>query len=173
MDGEILYSPNGNIVKKVVRTNGTEIFKLKNAKGTWCQLSPTKLKALAGDLLKLPKDARKIPGTNDYYVTKDGRVFSFSRVNPAGIQLNEHISTKGYQEVKIELDGKREYIGIHILIAISFIDKDYSKKGLRVMFKDGNRGNLNLSNLKVTTFNEINKLAYRTGSNQGNGLKAS
>lgn len=171
LEGEVLYSPSGNIVKKIVRTNGTEVFKLKNAQGAWCQLSLARLKALAGDILQLPKDARKIPLNNSYFVTKDGKVFSFSRVNPAGVQLNEHISTKGYREVKIELNGKREYVGIHILIAITFLDKDYQEKGLRCMFIDGNRDNLNLSNLKVTSSTEINKFAYKTGANPGNGLK--
>jgi hypothetical protein len=57
---------------------------------------------------------------------------------------------------------------IQKLMAITFLDPDYSNKGLCVMHKDDDKTNNVLTNLKIGTYSENNKSAYDNGLNNGN-----
>lgn len=164
----ILYNRYNKIVKMMCRKDGYKTYKVKNNTGKWVQLNLSKLKSLVGEVLKMPDDAKKIPGYNDYYIDKRGTVYSFSIQRPDGIIMKQSIGSNGYPKINL---GARKSKEIHQLLAITFIVEDYIERGLCVLHRDDNKLNCVLTNLCVGTYSQNNKDAYKSKLNPGNGLK--
>ena len=100
-----------------------------------------------------------IPYSDEYLVNQKGDVFS-TRTN----KIVRPYLTRGYLNVNFwKNDRIFKRCRIHHLIAISFIDKDYVKKGLVVNHKDGIKTNNDISNLEVVTQLENMRHAHRMG----------
>jgi len=141
--------------------------KMKNDLGIWKGVSLSKIKSLSGLNLILPYDTRPIKNSIDTYIDTKGNVYTFSTLNPQGIQLVNYISkSNGYPRVNIIYNNKRRSIEVHILMAETFIMEDYISKGFVCMHLDSNKLNNNLSNLDVGTYSENNKDAYIKGINK-------
>lgn len=101
------------------------------------------------------KQIKKYP---DYYVTKEGLVFS-SKTNKF---LKFSYDKKGYQRVGLYIGNcKSKTIKVHRLVAETFIPNLKNKTD--VNHKDGNKSNNNISNLEWTTRSENMKHAFKTG----------
>jgi len=162
----VVYKPNGD-VQKLLKGNTPKrsnfFYKMKNAEGKWVQVTRDRIKSIVGEILGIPEDAKQIYQYENYYIDTDGNVYSFSRSNPTGKKLSPRIDTAGY--LSITLKGKPRTV--HSLLAETFIMHDYREKGLCVMHIDNNKLNCKLSNIKVGTYSENNKQAYKDGINKG------
>lgn len=149
--------------------------KVKNDNGEFKNISKNTLLSLAGLSLKLPKTAKKIPKTENYFIDIDGTVYSYNHVYPAGIVIKPKVSTNGYLQVNININVNsvivRKTVDVHKIVAQTFLMEDYIEKGLCCLHLDNNKTNCNLTNLAVGTYSENNKQAYADGINPGNGLK--
>lgn len=104
----------------------------------------------------------KVPGYKKVHISKEGSVWiAPGKTTPLGTFASIYISSDGYPAVRAET-GTRY---LHVLLALTFIDSEYLKKGLCVMHLDDNKLNFKLNNLKVSTYSENNKAAYDTGVN--------
>ncbi len=77
-------------------------------------------------------------------------------------------NNRKYPTISCNFKGKEITIGVHQLLAITFLDKDYLDKKLVAMHIDNNKNNNILSNIKVGTYSENNKQAYDDRLNHGN-----
>lgn len=145
--------------------HGSKSYKLKHISGKWERVSLVRIKAIVGDTLLLPLDAKQIDNT-PYYIDRKGNVYSFSSANPAGVKLKHHIDTKGYPAVCLKALNTTKTI--HQLLLETFVDRDYVKKGLCCLHKDNDKTNYDMSNLSIGTYSKNNKDAYKDGLNTGN-----
>ena len=103
----------------------------------------------------------------DYQICKiTGRV----RNKNSKILLHEYISDRKYRSVVLYIDGKRNKVLVHRILAAIYIPIDkkylkqgYSQKSLTVNHKDGNLNNGDLNNLEWCTPRENTIHAFRTG----------
>lgn len=90
-----------------------------------------------------------IPNTNNrYYAEDDGKIYDIKYQK----YINQNKNKKGYLQCHIWMNNKRITIGVHRLIALTFLG--YSD--LTVNHKDGNKENNNISNLEYMTIKEQN-----------------
>ena len=165
-----VFKNSGALISKTVLAQGGVRFKMKNDVGTWFSVSERKIKSLTSLKLVLPDDAVVVPHSKDTYITPNGEVFTYSTANPQGTKLTIHVGSNGYPRVTVFYKDKYSGIAVHRLLLEAFVDKDYISKGLCCLHKDDNKLNYCLDNLKIGTYSENNKDAYRTGLNPGNGL---
>lgn len=171
IDGEVIRK-SGKVCKPTIRSNGSIVYKLRDANNKWNQVRIQTIKALTGDKLVLPESARKVlHGNGDYWIDTDGVVYSFSIRNPQGLVMKVRKGSSGYLQVQIVYKGRKHIVDVHKLMGETFIEPDYSSKGLVCMHLDNNKLNPKLSNLKLGSYSENNKAAYADGLNKGNGLK--
>ena len=89
----------------------------------------------------------KIPGYNNYIITKDGQVYSIKSkrylvLNPSGV----------YFYIKLCKDGKTKDYYVHVLVAKSFIPNPQNKS--YVNHKNSNKKDNNINNLEWVTASE-------------------
>lgn len=97
---------------------------------------------------KIPEDLREIPGFKNYYISKDGEVYSLHKYkNLHKMTLKE--DKDGYFEVGLYKNKKRYFRRIHRLVleAWSSNPNNYTQ----VNHKDGNIKNNNVNNLEWCT----------------------
>ena len=162
-----VYDLRGKKKNILIGTRGKSFYKLKNYNGKWSSISLAKLKALAGNIMSIPKDAVPIPGYNNYYIDKLATIYSFNRFDPTGIIIKQTQTQNGY--IVAGIQGKS--LEVHMLMAKAFIMVNYIERGLCVLHLDNDKTNNNLNNLVVGTYSRNNKQAYKDGLNPGNGLK--
>jgi hypothetical protein len=105
-----------------------------------------------------------IPGWEDFYqVSNTGKVKSFSRKwSPTESILTPVMSFDGYLKVSLKNKDKVEHVEINRLVAKTFIDKNYTEKGLVCDHIDRDKTNNNLYNLRIVSVRE---------NTSNNGLK--
>lgn len=108
-----------------------------------------------------------IPRFDDYGVTTDGRVFTRKYGKPWR-EMALHLKGKkgsppgDYWKVKLYRDGTCYQIGVHILIARTFIGDRPSHEYI-VNHKDTNKRNNHYTNLEWITYSENTKHAIAMG----------
>lgn len=121
---------------------------------------------------------RYIPEHENYMISDLGKVESIARTilkTDGTIQtyksrmLSISISSNGYPCVTLTTKGKSRMYGIHSLIALAFLDKDYISKGLIANHKDGIKKNSYLSNIEITTYSSNLIHAHQNGLNKNIG----
>jgi hypothetical protein len=111
----------------------------------------------------LPKDKKfeQIPSFEDYFITREGEVYSLK----SGRYLKIH-ELHGYKFVRFhDSDGKGKDKFIHKLLGETFLEK--GPEHTCVNHINGNPLDNRLENLEWTTKSEDVKHAYRTGLNPG------
>lgn len=88
-----------------------------------------------------------------YFITEDGDVISYARKN--AIKLKPGIKKNGYAQVTlVKNDGGLKYISVHRLVAICFLNNEWTNDKLTVNHKDGDKLNNSLGNLEWLTSKE-------------------
>lgn len=95
----------------------------------------------------------------DYYINEIGEIYSTK--NSQVKKMKTNISSHGYFNVRLMIDGKSKMLYIHRLLAIAFISNPENKPC--VNHKDGNKLNNSISNLEWATYSENNKHAFDNG----------
>lgn len=102
---------------------------------------------------------RLIPGTNNYYASKDGRIQSDTgkrlRI------LSQWEDSRGYMRVKVKFKGKSTSCSVHRLVALTFIPNPKNKP--QVNHKNGNKKDNSVSNLEWNSCAENVKHSWETG----------
>jgi len=74
-----------------------------------------------------------------YTINSKGEIFSkFKKLTP--------VMCKGYYRISLSHEGIQQSFSVHRLVAEIFLDNPEDKK--RIKFKDGDKSNVKLSNLK-------------------------
>lgn len=97
-----------------------------------------------------------IPGYNNYYVSRDGRVYGKSKRQFLKPNLGD-----GYPKIMLYENVKPKHKYIHVLVAELFIPNPDKKKV--VNHKDGNKMNNHVNNLEWATHSENTMHAHQTG----------
>lgn len=124
-------------------------------------------------LVVLPKDARRVPGTDGYWASPDGRIFSEWKPHAGGVprklecgmvnQLPGTVANHGYRMVGIgsRSDGSYRNRQVHIIILETFVGP--CPDGMETLHRDGNPLNNSLSNLAWGTPAENAADTFRHG----------
>lgn len=91
-----------------------------------------------------------------YYVARTGEVFG-----PKGDIMKPNKSNRGYLRLYLTVNGKRQQVSVHRLVALLFCPNPDMK--LEVNHIDGNKENNNASNLEWCTRSENEQHARATG----------
>lgn len=100
-------------------------------------------------------ERKKIEGTN-HYIGIDGFIYS-----EGGHRYSRFVDNVGYYQSTFAVDRKKKYVRIHRLLAEYFIENPRGCKC--VNHKDGNKLNVDISNLEWATNAENTKHAYDNG----------
>ena len=95
----------------------------------------------------------KISDWEDYYISKCGKVLSTKGKKPR--ILKPGTDKKGYKNVDLRSNGKRNTLKIHRLVAKAFL-QNYTED-LHVDHKNNVKTNNNLTNLRMVTVSENNR----------------
>ncbi len=93
-----------------------------------------------------------------YQVSTKGRVKSFHK---GTVRIMKPQVTKGYLRVELQRPGKKRKVGVHILVAETFLPNPESKP--EVNHEDGNKSNNCIENLKWSTSSENRQHAVKMG----------
>lgn len=93
----------------------------------------------------------------DYFIDKEGNVYSKRKFNLLTKLKQYETGHKGYVKVRI---NNKDYF-VHRLVAIAYLNN--SQKKDTVNHIDGNKKNNHVSNLEWCTYSENSKHAYDTG----------
>lgn len=101
-----------------------------------------------------------IPGFTQYVINRKGTLISLIK----GIKLTQSVSSVGYLTSRINRDdGKTHYAQIHNLLGLVFKDWDHEIIDMVIDHLDGNKLNLDLTNLEWTSFSENVRRANKMG----------
>jgi len=89
---------------------------------------------------------RPVKGFEDYFVTREGCVFSFKRYKTEGMVMRPYPNKKGYHQVCLCKDKKSHLKLIHRLVTEAYLDNTYDYP--EVDHIDNDPSNNNLSNLR-------------------------
>ena len=87
-----------------------------------------------------------------YWISSYGRVFSTKLGEPK--RKKTFITTCGYEYISLCNKERSKSVGVHVLVALAFIDKEGRDKGLEVNHKDLNKENNRVENLEWVTHQE-------------------
>ena len=87
-----------------------------------------------------------------YYITSDGQVYSRHNYNHRIRKMTPSKTRVGYFQVGLYNGGKRQFIGIHRLVAEAFIPNPDGKKCIN--HKNGIRTDNRVENLEWVTYSE-------------------
>ncbi len=113
-------------------------------------------------------DLTRLVDYPDYFISKDGEVYSNKTGNLKKLQPGNH--GHGYLLVVLRQNGKPYTRTVHRLMAMTFLDFD---PNLDVNHIDGNKLNNKLENLEMCTRSENIKHAYRLGLSNSRGERHS
>ena len=106
----------------------------------------------------LPIKAKRIPNSDNSYVTPSGEVWGYHKLN-GYYKRRTHLNVWGYEKVGIRY-GKKPYIcSVHRLVAETFLYNWDSN--LEVNHIDGNKLNNNVTNLEMCTRQDNIKHMYK------------
>lgn len=88
----------------------------------------------------------KIPFAKDYDVTVDGIV-----TNKHGKRLSPYLHHSGYVMINLSIDGKKKVVGMHTVMAETFIPKPDTSTNWTVNHKDKDKTNYSIDNLEWLT----------------------
>lgn len=91
-----------------------------------------------------------IPGTDNFQVTPDGRVFE-----PNGKERNHYRNGDGYVTCSVKVNGKWVTMGVHRLVAMAYIENSHEDRTF-INHIDGNIENNHVENLEWATSRENN-----------------
>lgn len=97
---------------------------------------------------------RKIKGFENYLIDENGTVYSLY----SNKVIKPFCKKDGYLKVQLYKDGKRFYICVHRLVALTYLEDSF-EEGLEVNHKDANKLNNNVDNLEWITHAENTRLA--------------
>ena len=100
--------------------------------------------------------AVNIPGFDNYFITRDGRVFTRQ-----GREKKPSLNYKGYLVVNLRQDGKQHMRKVHRLVAMVYLPNPLNKP--QVNHIDGNKWNNKVENLEWLTNKENHLHASRAG----------
>lgn len=108
----------------------------------------------------------KVEGYEDLYmVNENGNVLS---LNYRNLGISKEVKTKtdkkGYIHIRLHKDTTQKQIGIHRVVALTFLEKPSFK--CEVNHKDGIKSNNNVENLEWITRSENIKHAFKLGLRQ-------
>lgn len=107
----------------------------------------------------LASGRRPWPRDPRYYVGRDGSV-----VSPAGVLLKHYPNSQGYPVIGIYPSGKGRPIGVHILVAETYLGP--KPEGMEVAHEDGDPGNPCAENLRWSTHRDNMADKVRHGTSQ-------
>lgn len=107
------------------------------------------------------REWKLIPETENYFASRDGQIMS--NIGSKKKILTQWVDTRGYKRVKIVINKKSTGIGVHRLIALTFLPNPLNKE--QVNHKDGNKKNNKVSNLEWNTCAENIKHAWKNNLN--------
>lgn len=116
-------------------------------------------------------DPIRVPGFENCWLNALGEAFELSD----GVLVPLPISKSSqYPRVSVPVGGKRIRHHLHVLMALTFLGLDPSKRGtssdsLQVDHKDGDKNNNRLENLEIVTKRENYRRAHANGCYAGNG----
>ncbi len=96
-----------------------------------------------------PDDSEQISGFPNYFVTKNGKIYSTFKSN----FLKTHLSEDGYEIAFLKYKKTKKKFSVHTLVARAFLPEPRDKN-MQVNHKDVNRSNNNVSNLEYVTASE-------------------
>lgn len=91
---------------------------------------------------------KTIPGFEKYEVNEIGDIKTHYNKN-GKMTLKPYIDNDGYKRVRLYKDGKHIWLGVHKLVAITFLGGDH--EGMMVNHIDYNRANNDVNNLEWVT----------------------
>jgi len=107
---------------------------------------------------------RQIEGFENYFVTRDGRVWSenTSRRNPKCTWLKPYMDNQGRSRIQLYKDGKPHKKYIHRLVLETYVGP--CPEGMIACHNDGNPADNRLENLRWDTYssNEADKIKHGT-----------
>ena len=96
-------------------------------------------------------DKTIIPGFSAYTITKSGKIYS----KLTNKTLSGSVNNRGYLNFRLKSNnGKTRTVGLHRLLALTYILDSRNTKDLIVNHKDGDKTNNDLSNLEWVTYTE-------------------
>lgn len=104
----------------------------------------------------LKKKGFDVKPYGSYYVARTGEIFG-----PKGDIMKPYKSNRGYLRLYLTVNGKRQQVSVHRLVALLFCPNPDMK--LEVNHIDGNKENNNASNLEWCTRSENEQHARATG----------
>jgi len=107
----------------------------------------------------IPADARPIKDFENYYVTKDGQIYSLWK----GGYLTQSKKLDGYMEVCLSSLTIQKHYLVHRLVASAYLPSDETRPFVNHI--DADRSNNCLNNLEYVTSHENLKHSYATGNN--------
>jgi hypothetical protein len=111
--------------------------------------------------MKLKKDFKKIPEFSNYCINRQGKLYN----KKIGKEIKFHTSN-GYIFTKIYNDnGKGVCIGLHRLLAMTFLEKPNIPEKLTVNHINGDRADNRLENLEWSTYAQNTQHAFDTDLN--------
>lgn len=122
-------------------------------------------------------EMKEIKDFPNYYINKNGEVYSSKRKNLIKMKLEYH--STGYVYVNLWNNGKRKHCRVHRLVCEAFIKNPMNKKCVNHI--DGNKSNNCVENLEWCSVSENTKHAFDNGlarndigyeDSQSNAIKA-
>lgn len=108
------------------------------------------------------------PIFKDYYINSKGQVFSTKYKDLR--EIKQATKKDGYKFVNLRIDSKYRCLRVNRLVAMAYLGLDIDSK-LVVDHIDSNRGNNNLSNLRVVSQKENCRLGRRTKNSIYSGVR--
>lgn len=172
-ENNVILNPKGKQIA-ITNRNNNYFCKMKDDNNKWKGVTMNTVKSLSGIIINLD-GYTEIPFTDSkYFINELGEIISFNFCKNGVInKIYYPKDGKHYPVTCVKYKGKSLSMGVHQLLSVTFLDKDYIEKGLVCLHLDNNKNNHILSNLKIGTYSENNKQAYDDGLNKGNGFKKS
>ena len=116
-------------------------------------------------------EPRLVPGFENLYLDETGT--PYQKTDNGFVELSIS-STSTYNRISISQEKEKKRYHIHVLMAVTFLNLDLTRHGVRsnsfqVDHRDGNKRNNSLENLEVVTKRENYNRALKAGCYSKNG----